>query len=121
MLDRDLAKDIRKANGNGDRESKFELLANVKAAKRYLSTTDVRSRFDDALVKYGRVPVASCVAVTAVYRKDQLNSWIVRWGRDVLRLWTNRPNDISVALIDDNLHPSRIEEYAGGFVRATTE
>ena len=120
-LDRELAKEIRKANGDGSREVKFELLRKVKAADADLSTPNVMERFDEILCKYGRVPVAICVGVTAAMREDRLNRWIVDWGREVLTLWTNRPHDISVALIEDNLHPSRIEEYAGGFVRATTE
>ncbi len=121
MLDREIAKEIRKANGDGGREAKLKLLRKVKAANKDLSSTNVRDRFDEIMKKHGRVPVAICVGVTAVMRKDRLNRWIVDWGREVLALWTNRPHDISAALIEDNLHPSRIEEYAGGFVRATTE
>lgn len=121
MLDRELAKEIRKANGDGSREAKFKLLGQVKAAKKELSGVNVRDNFGEILKKYGRVPVAICVGVTAVMREDRLNRWIVDWGRAVLALWTTRPHDISVALIEDNLHPSRIEEYAGSFVRYTTE
>lgn len=121
MLDRELAKEIRKANGDGSREAKFELLRKVKAANKELSCTDVIDRFDEILAKHGRVPVAICIGVTAVVREDRLNRWIVDWGKDVLKLWTNRPSDIFVAAIDDGLHPTRIEEYAGDFIRATAE
>lgn len=121
MLDKELAKEVRKANGGECREAKFKLLAQIKAAKRDLSRTDVRDHFNEILKYHGRVPVAICVAVTAVMREDRLNRWIVDWGREVLGLWTNRPNDFSVALIEDGLHPSRIEEYAGNFVKGTTE
>ncbi len=121
MLDRELAKEIQKACGNGSRDAKFNLLNKVVAANNDLSNPDVMRRFDEILCKHGRVSVAICVGVTAVMRDHQLNSWIVEWGRAVLSSWSNRPHDISGALIRDNLHPSRIEEYAGGFVRATTE
>ena len=121
MIDRELAKEIRKANGDGSRDAKFELLSRVKAANKDLSTPNVIRSFNDTLKKHGRVPVAICIAVTAVMREDRLNRWIVDWGREVLRLWSNRPNTISVALIDDNLHPTRIEEYAKSFVDSTTE
>lgn len=121
MLDRELAKEVREANGDGSREAKFKLLARVKAVARDLSRTDVRDHFDEILKNHGRVPVAICVAVTAVMREDWLNRWIVDWGLEVLRLWTNRPSDFSMALIKDDLHPSRIEEYAGSFVKVTTE
>lgn len=121
MLDRELAKEIRKANRDGGREARFELLGKVKAAKKDLSSTKVREQFDEILKKHGRVPVAICVAVTVVMREDRLNRWIVDWGREVFNLWVNRPSNFSVALIEDGLHPSRIEEYAGSFVKATTE
>lgn len=119
--DRELVREIRRANGDGTRAAGLELLRKVKAAKADLSSQDVRERFDDVLKKHGRVPVAICVGVTAVLRADDLNRWIVDWGRDVLQQWMYRPFDLTVALIEDNLHPSRIEEYAGGFVRATTD
>lgn len=121
MIDRELAKELRKANGDGSREAKFELLKKVKSANKELSNIDVIGSFDRILAKHGRVPVAICVGVTAVAREDRLNRWIVEWGKEVLKLWTNRPTDIYVAVIDDGLHQTRIEEYAGGFVRATTE
>lgn len=121
MLDRELAKEIRKANGDGSREAKIKLLGRVKVAAADLSTPDVYTNFDEILKKHGRVPVAICVGVTAVMRADRLNSWIVDWGRDVLALWTNRPGNIAWGYIDDNLHPCRIEDYAGDFVRVTTE
>ena len=44
-----------------------------------------------------------------------------RCAGEVLKLWTNRPGDIPCLYIHDNLHPSRIEEYAGSFIRLTTE
>lgn len=120
-LDSELAREIRRANGDGTRAAGLELLRKVKAAKADLSSPDVREHFDDALKKHGRVPVAICVGVTAVLRADSLNRWIVGWGRDVLQQWAYRPFDLTVALIEDNLAPSRIEEYAGSFVRATTD
>lgn len=121
MLDRELAKEIRKANGDGSREAKFKLLGMVRAAREDLSSADVLDHFGEIVEKHGRVPVAICVGVTAVMREERLNRWIVEWGKEVLDLWVNRPHDTSLALIDDNLHPSRIEEYAGRFVRVTSE
>ena len=120
-LDSELAREIRRANGDGTRAAGLELLRRVKGAKADLSSPDVLDHFGDALRKHGRVPVAICVGVTAVLRADSLNRWIVDWGRDVLQQWAYRPLDMTAALIEDNLDPSRIEEYAGGFVRATTD
>jgi len=61
------------------------------------------------------------VAVTVWERRDRLESRTVRWAIEVLELWTNRPPDTRCLYIGDNLHPSRIEEYAGSFIKLTTE
>ncbi len=121
-LDRTLANDIKKqANGDGSRDAKFAFLKRVKAAKKTLSTTQVQTAYNTALKEFGRVPVAVCTAVTILERQDRLNEYAVKWAWEVLKLWTNRPRDILVACIDDGLHPTRIEEYAGDFIRLTTE
>ena len=121
MLDRELKKEIRRANGDFSRAAKLELLQKVRAAKADLSRPDVMERFDTILSQHGRVPVAICVGVTAVLRAPDLSHWIVDWGREVLQQWATRPYDLSVALIEDNLAPSRLEEYAGPFVRLASE
>lgn len=121
-LDRTLASDIKKqANGDGSREAKFAFLRRVRAAKKALSTPRVQTVYGMAFQEFGRVPVAICTAVTILERQDRLNGYAVRWAREVLKLWTNRPRDILEAYIDDGLHPTRIEEYAGDFIRLTTE
>lgn len=121
-LDRTLANDIKKqANGDGSRDAKFAFLKRVKAAQKALSTTQVQTVYSAALKEFGRIPVAVCTAVTILERQDRLNEYAVKWAREVLKLWTNRPRDILVACINDGLHPTRIEEYAGDFIRLTTE
>ncbi len=92
--------------------------ARVRAAKEKLSTPEVQRTFGDALKECGRVPVAICVAATIIKRRDRLRAQTVRWAEAVLKLWTKNPDS---AYIDDNLHPTRIEEYAGAFMRLTTE
>ena len=77
--------------------------------------------FDGILREYGRATVGLCVAVTVWERRDRLESRTVRWAIEVLELWTNRPPDTRCLYIGDNLHPSRIEEYAGSFIKLTTE
>lgn len=49
MIDRELAKEVRKANGDGSRDAKFELLSRVKAANKDLSTPNVIRSFNDTL------------------------------------------------------------------------
>lgn len=121
-LDRTFAREIKKtANGDGSREARFSFLNPAREAAKKLSTPNVRREFDDILREYGRATVGLCVAVTVFERRDRLESRTVRWAMEVLKLWTNRPSDILCLYIHDNLHPSRIEEYAGSLIRLTTE
>lgn len=121
-LDGAFAREIKKtANGDGSREARFSFLRPAKEAAKRLSTPNVREEFNDILREYGRVSVALCVAVTIRERRDRLDDSTVRWAEAVLALWTNRPHDVSCLAIRDNLHPTRIEEYAGSLIRLTTE
>lgn len=121
-LDRTFAREVKKAAyGDGSREARFAFLNPAKEAARKLSTPNVMREFDGILREYGRATVGLCVAVTVWERRDRLESRTVRWAMEVLKLWTNRPPDIRSLYIGDNLHPSRIEEYAGSFIKLTTE
>lgn len=121
-LDGTLAKEIMKLNGNGSRESRFETLRLIQAAQRDLSKPDIRDRFTECLREHGRAVVAICVAVTLYTRKERIDNWGLLWALKVLDLWKNRgPQFIDRANITDGLHPTRICEYAGEFIRLTTE
>ena len=121
-LDRTFVQEIKKtANGDGSREARFAFLNPARDAAKRLSTPNVRNDFDDVLREYGRATVGLCVAVTVWERRDRLESRTVRWAEEVLKLWTNRPHDTLFLFINDGLHPTRIEEYAGSFIRLTTE
>ena len=121
-IGRTFAREVKKAaNGNGSREARFAFLNPAKEAARKLSTPNVMREFDDILREYGRATVGLCVAVTVWERRDRLESRTARWAQEVLKLWTNRPPDIRCLYIGDNLHPTRIEEYADSLIRLTTE
>lgn len=120
-LDRVFAREITKANGDGSREAKFALLNPTRDAAREMSNPDVMRNFNDIVKKYGRVAVGLCVAVTILDRQDRLEPASVWWAREVMKLWTNRPHDPNCVIIADGLHPTRIEEYAGSFIRLTTD
>ena len=121
-LDKEFAKEIKHvANGDGSREARFAFLKKARAAAKDLSTTEAAKRFDAAIKEHGRAVVGIVTADTIIARADRLNSDNVAWAREVLKLYTNRPTDFLSLHINDNLHPTRIEEYAGKFIRLTTE
>ena len=122
-LDRTFSRELSKlANGDGSREAKFDFLTKARAARKALSTPEVmRGAFDDAVKEYGRVAVGVCLAVTIWERRDRLTDRAVQWARAVLEVWTNRPANMLTVDIDDNIHPTKIEVYAGEFMRLTTE
>lgn len=121
-LDRTFAREIKKtANGDGSREARFTFLNRAREATRKLSTPNVMREFDDILREYGRATIGLCVAVTVWERRRKLERRTVQWAMAVLELWTNRPVDILWLYISDNLHASRIEEYAGSLIRFTTD
>ena len=121
-LDRTLAKEIKAANGDGGREAKFSLLRKIDEARKDMSTPEVMTQFNDMPRKHGRAVTAICVAATLWSRRDRLDGWRLKWAAEVLDLWTTKPpSGVSRAVIDDGLHPTRICEYAAGFINFTTE
>lgn len=120
-LDSTLAREIKKANGDGSREAKFALLRRLRGVCEECSKPSVIRDFDHVFKHFDRASIAIVLAVTIFERRDQLEFYSVRWAMEVLELWTNRPHTVSSLAIDDGLHPSRIEEYAGSFIRLTSE
>lgn len=125
-LDRTLAKEIKAANGDEIREAKFALLHKIHEAVKDMSTPDIAERFDEMLVKHGRAVTAICIAATLWMRKErlELGGWELMWATKVLELWTTKPKaetGVGHAYIDDQLHPTRILDYAASFIKYTTE
>lgn len=123
-LDRTLVNEIKaQANGDGSRDAKFAFIKKVRGASKMMSSPDVLyGKFDEAFKVYGRVPVAICVAATLYQRRKRLDNWKFGWAMAVLNLWTNRTaHGVEDAYIDDGIHPTKICDYAGSFIRLTTE
>lgn len=121
-LDRTFSAEIKKANGDGSRGARFAFMKPAKAAAKELSTTDVFKVFNDVLRHYGRAAVGVCVAATIMERRDRVGPETVRWAMEVMSLWTNRaPINVGGVIINDGLHPCKIESYAGSFISLTTE
>lgn len=122
-LDRVLAREVKVLFGNGSREAKFTALKRIDAAKKDLSTTQVRNIFTDCLHKHGRAVIAVCVAVTLDVRKDRLDYWGWRWSHEILSLLPQNitQGNLERAYIDDGVHPTAICDYAGSLIRLTIE
>ena len=121
-LDRELVRELKRANGDGTRATRFEFLCKVRGAAKMLSCTDAPKILNDALKTYGRGAVACTLAATIFARQDRLSRCAVTWARNILGIWTNH-GSLDGCRIDDNLHPTKIEypEYAGSFIRLTIE
>lgn len=119
-LDTTFTKELKKVNGDGSREAKFAFLRPAREATKALSTPQVQDIFDDILLQYGRATVCICVAATIKARQDRLKPETVRWAQEILGLWTNRSDDTYISLvIQDGLHPTKIEWYAASLIRYT--
>ncbi len=118
-LDKCFAREIKKLNGDGSREAKFETLNVLRAAVKELSSSNVIRDFNTILKKYGRAAVSVCVAATLTNRRERISFSSAQWAQEVLKLWINRPNNVEQFAIRDNLHPTRIEEYAGSLIKLT--
>lgn len=126
MVERELAREIRKACGSGERAAKMKLLGAVRGVQERMSSLecakDPRGAMRAAIREHGRAAWALCLAATIVTaRQDWVNSKTMAWAREVIGLWSCRPMDIGQVAYNDRLHPSRLAEYAGDFIRTLTE
>ena len=92
-------------------------LGNAIKANNGLRT--LKSIFDKTMLGYPRTVTACCLAATIVMREGMSYAAQV-WAHGVIDAWNPTSSQRLRAYIDDNLHPSRVEEYAGSFIRATT-
>ena len=90
-----------------------------KAIKGNNGLRALKSIFDRVMLGYPRTVTACCLAATIVMRGSMSYAAQV-WAHGVIEAWNPTSSQRLRAYIDDNLHPSRVEEYAGGFIRATT-
>jgi len=121
-LDNTLAREIRAATGGaGNREARFAFLAKAREAAQDMSNPRILDNFGEYLAKHGRGVVAVCVAATIQGdREGRVSRRAMEWAYAVMDIWNNRPSTWWDIMIRDNLHPSRIEEYAGSLIRATS-
>lgn len=90
-----------------------------KAIKHNNGLLALTSIFDRTMLQYPRAVTACCVAAT-IRMRDGMSRSSQEWAQSVLDAWKATESHKLRAYIDDNLHHSRIEEYAGSFIRCTS-
>ena len=121
-LDRALAREIKRAAPDRrDREAYFAFAERIRATKAEMSSPAVRDHFYEMLAKHGRPETAIVLAATIWDRRKRLDGWKLKWAEEVLDRWPHTPYLLEDAAIQDGLHPSRICEYAGEFIRLNEE
>lgn len=122
-VDRELLREVRAfANNDGTKEQFRPIRLKLDECRKALSTPEVMYNFDDTLCKYGRAAVAILLACTLAERYDRLEGHNAWWAHEVLDAaklpLRYRPEEHSII---DDLHPTRIFEYAGEFFKLTSE
>ena len=79
----------------------------------------LKTIFDKAMLGYPRAVTACSLAVT-IEMRDGMSVNARTWARSVMEAWNPTASQRLRGYIDDNLNPTRIEEYAGGFIRCTS-
>ena len=122
-VDRELLREVRAfAKNDGTKEQFRPIRLKLEECRKALSTPEVMYNFDDTLCKHGRAAVAILLACTLIEREYRLDGHYAWWARDVLDAAKlplgYRPEEHSII---DDLHPTRIFEYAGELLRLTSE
>lgn len=121
-LDTTFTRELKKINGDGSREARFAFFTPARTAARELSNIHVCDIFSEVACKYNRTTIAVVLAATIIDRRDRLNYDTVRWAQEVMSFWTNRtPSQVDSVIIRDGIHPTKIEQYAGSFIRCTID
>lgn len=124
-IDKELVREIKKAQGDGEREARFAFWHDVQAARDLMGDRSFGgdSRINSCLRQYGRAATAVVIASTLFQRQERIDRWGLSWALKILELWTNRgPSFVERAAINDWFyHPTKICDYADFFIRLTTE
>lgn len=120
-IDRTLSTEIRGLNSHGERSAKAAFAQMMRGAVADLSNPNIMTEFGDILSKHGRAVTALCVAATIKSRADRLSRAAVDWAEAVLACFEDADRAVRLGAYEDNLHPSRIETYAGSLIKYTTE
>lgn len=122
-VDRELLREVRAfAKNDGTKEQFRPIRLKLDECRKALSTPEVLYSFDDVLRIHGRAAVAILLACTLIEREWRLDGHYAWWAHEVLdaaKLPARyKPEEHSII---DDLHPTRIFEYAKDFFRLTSE
>lgn len=123
MLDDELVREIQAFLGKGsprEERAKVNETLRVVAADLGKITRYDEDPITERLKKYGRAPVAVCIASTLYERRERLGDWGLHWSLEVLRQWTWRQSDfIQNGVVAGNAHPTTICGWAREFMELT--
>lgn len=121
MVDKTLIREIRRATKTDTLQEALVFRQKIRGAARDASSPEITRRYNELLKTHGRVIVALITAATIYTQRDHHNDKYIAWAEEIIKNWFNRPSDFYGYTIVDDLHPLRIEEYAGSFIAVTTD
>ena len=79
----------------------------------------LKTIFNKVMLGYPRAVTACSLAATISMREGMSYPAHV-WAQGILETWNPSASQRLMAIIDDNLNQTRLEEYAGEFIKLTT-
>lgn len=119
-IEKSLASDIRRLCGDGSREARQAMNRALREAATDMSSTAVAGGLEPYIKAHGRAAVACVLAATIFERRNRLNREPVEWAMAVLEIWKGRTKPTHDYAYNDGLHPTKVEDYARGFIRSTS-
>lgn len=123
-VDKELLREVRAfAKNDGTKETFRPIRLKLKECRKALSTPQVMYNFGETICEHGRAAVAILLACTLIERYERLDGHYAWWAREILdaaKLPERYYKRGEISIIDD-LHPTRIFEYAGEFFKLTSE
>ena len=79
----------------------------------------LKTIFNKAMLGYPRA-VTACALAATISMRDGMSYPAQVWAQGILETWNPSASQRLRAIIDDNLNQTRLEEYAGEFIKLTT-
>ena len=79
----------------------------------------LKTIFSKAMLGYPRA-VTACALAATISMREGMSYPAQVWAQGILETWNPSASQRLRAIIDDNLNQTRLEEYAGEFIKLTT-